>query len=166
MEVIAATAVLLQLGICDVRPCTVGDVDDVATLIADACHPARLGPRRFETPVMDGRTCVAVAATVWRLETKRTFSMYPPSGKYGCGVGQVIPLERWGNVRVGRHATPPCETLRIPRVGFRWLVRTLRAKLYRCKSWRCRLSAYNAHPKHRARYGRLGAKLLRRVGIR
>jgi len=173
VDVIVAASLLLQIGYCNepcrgvepcVQPCTVADLDDVALMIVEACEPERLGPRRFATPAISSRTCAAAAATVWRLEA--LMSVWPPDNGHGCGVGQVLARARWGNMRIGYRSTPPCTELRRPRVGFRWLVRTMWAKLYRCRSWRCRLRAYNAHPLHKEAYGRRGAELLRRVGIR
>jgi len=131
------------------------ELDDMAQMLVEACGE---GPR--EDP--HGRECWAAMVAIWRVETGRTFRLYPAARGTGCGPGQVIPRRRFGNSRLGLWATPPCDGLRVPRVGLHWAVLVLRAKALRIRSWRARFRAYNgSHLKDR--YAATALRTFRKV---
>ena len=153
MQLIAAS-MLIASGYGDVGPLDWFELDRAALMIGEACGD---GPR--EEPA--GLDCVASMAAVWEVETGHTFTIYPSARGTGCGVGQVIPT-RLGNVRIGWNVTtPPCDGLRVPRVGFAWAVYMLRLK--RQKVGRRRMfGAYNGSPL-RERYQRRAERTYRRA---
>jgi len=130
--ILFAAGLLMQLGVCELRPCDASDVDERALALVEACA---VGPH--EKPA--GRRCLVEAAILWRLESR--LAWYPPARGTGCGPLQVIPT-RLHNSRIGWTTTPPCAGLRDPLLGLRWGVVVLRLKA-RWGSWRARARAYN-----------------------
>ena len=112
--ILFAAGLLMQLGVCELRPCDASDVDERAVALVEA-------------------------AILWRLESR--LAWYPPARGTGCGPLQVIPT-RLHNSRIGWTTTPPCAGLRDPLLGLRWGVVVLRLKA-RWGSWRARARAYN-----------------------
>jgi hypothetical protein len=148
---------MILAGACDVLPCSALEIDERAHLIVEACG---FGPR--EQPA--GRDCHAAMVAVWATETAKTLNIYPDARGNGCGPVQVIPLARWGNTRRGRGPTPPCDGLRVPRVGLAWGVRVLRAKAIRL-GWSAHRAVFRAYngSQYRDRYARTADRIYRRL---
>lgn len=140
---------------------------DVMRLLVDAGAAERLSPNEMDVAAADiataceataptlpphGRTCAEVAVAIWGVETGYSWSLYPRATS-GCGVGQVLAVPG---------LTRPCAELRVPRVGFAWLVTVYRWKLARVGSERAALRAYNGSPL-RVQYERAVGAALRRL---
>jgi len=148
---LAAAAILLQLGACEIQACTAHDLDERAHALIQAC-----GDGPTEKPA--GVRCIVEAAILWRLESR--FSWYPPARGTGLGPLQVLAT-RLHNARIGYVSTPPAAALREPLKGLRWGVYLLRLKA-RYGSWRSRARAYNGSHL-RDRYAARAVRLDRRL---
>lgn len=117
---------LVLAGACESPRFDCRDLDEVALDVAEACEA--------DAPVLPphGRVCAEVAVSIFAVETGYTFELYPRATS-GCGPGQVL----------GAVNTRPCTELRVPRVGFAWLVQVYRWKLARVGSERAAVRAYN-----------------------
>ena len=145
MQILEIISLLLALGVGSGREPAKStamyalptDLVGPAMAIEAACRD--VGP--MASPMV-GRACWAASIAVWGVETAGTFSLYP-GARGGCGPMQVQqPKGGFYNTRIGRVYAPPCETLRIPSLGFIWGVEVLRWKLHKVKTIKRAFGAY------------------------